>query len=194
MHLRTDVYPLKSRLHLLITFITWSRTRGFRRTVCRERECRWVVAVGRIRDGRYGERKYRVMEATRTFGALLGQVRGSGHAGGQFGLVHSGSPSRVRSSQLITLPTSVRKRIAQTPFGRWLQGRPLVVTDVAVRGILPSCGAVRHAELGFRRRGTGTLFGHMIGDCRKRCGNGSGIRRAPPRAALSSEAIRFGPS
>ena len=56
------------------------------------------------------------------------------------------------------------------------------------------CEAVRWVELGFRVRRTDMLFRPVPGDSRKRRGNVSGIRRAPPRATLSSEAVRVGPS
>ena len=55
------------------------------------------------------------------------------------------------------------------------------------------CEAVRWVESGFRVRRTDTLFRPVPGDSRKRRGNVSSIRRAPPRAALSSEAVRVGP-
>ena len=69
-----------------------------------------------------------------------------------------------------------------------------IVIDVAVRGSLRSCDAVRRVDLGFRRRRTETLFRPVLADSRKRRGYGSGIRRAHPRAALSSEAIHVEPS
>ena len=70
----------------------------------------------------------------------------------------------------------------------------MTMIDVAVSGILRTCEAARRVELGLRHRRTEAVFQLAFAGNRKRRGNGSGIRRAHPRAALSSEAVRVGAS
>ena len=64
---------------------------------------------------------------------------------------------------------------------------------MSLRSVFRACEATRGVELGLPLRRTDTLFLPMPGDSRKRHGNGSGIRPAHPRAALSSEVTRVGP-
>ena len=105
---------------------------------------------------------------------------------GQFGLGHL--PSPFVSGHLSIPRTVVPQLIRQSSIRHGEAGPSSVAIDVAVRGTLRSCEAVRWVELGFRCRRTDTLFRPVPRDNRKRRGNGSGIGRTHPRAALSSYA------
>ena len=119
-----------------------------------------VVAVARIGDGRCGERKHRVAEATRTFGALLGQGRGGDHAGGQFGLVHPGSPSGTRSSQRTTLPAVVWQGIPQDSTQPTVAG-----ADARDRHRCEECSVTVRLGGAFRSRFSLRRTGQCFGFC-----------------------------
>ena len=64
---------------------------------------------------------------------------------------------------------------------------------MSLRGVFRPRGAARRVELGIPSSTYRAVFQPMAADVRKRRGNVSSIRRAHPRASLSSVAIRVGP-
>ena len=125
-------------------------------------------------------------------GAWLGNGREGGHAGGKFGLVDPGSPSGIGSSQRITLPTIVPQGIPRDSIQTAVAGADACRDRHRCEGYAVTVRPRGAWSLGFRCRRTDTLHRLVLADSRKRRGNGSGIRRAHPRAALSSEAVRVG--